>query len=131
MKQIQQDIIQAIRENRNFHSGSASGSGYARKYGLVGDRDKYTIGRDHEFRYELWGNGIAFGNTGIKKLYVSSCGYVTPTTVSRLNAVFAGFDIPMTAVIRDKRIRYTLNGRELCYTRGAKILAGNWIVKLV
>ena len=130
MKQIQQDIIKAIRCHSNFRSGSAKGSGYARRDGLTGDRDKLSWCKD-EFRYELWSHGIAFGNAADKKLYISTCGYNTATTVSRLNAVFAGFDIPMAAVIRKQCTVFMLNGHDIESSRDTKVSAGAWSVTFI
>ena len=127
MKQVQQDIVKAIRCHSNVKSGSANSSGYALRDGLTGDRDKLSWYRD-EFRYELWSHGIAFGNAADKKLYVSTCGYNTATTVSRLNAIFAGFDIPMAAVIRKKSTVFTLNGQDIDSSRNKRVSAGAWSV---
>ena len=127
MKQVQQDIVKAIRCHSNFKSGSANSSGYALRDGLTGDRDKLSWYKN-EFRYELWSHGIAFGNAADKKLYVSTCGYNTATTASRLNAIFAGFDIPMAAVIRKKSTVFTLNGQDIDSSRNKKVSAGVWSV---
>ena len=131
MKQIQQDIVQALRNRKSFCAGSAAATSYSRKYHLEGYRDKLQWGVENEFRYELWGHAIAFGNTEKKKIYVSVCGFNTPTTVSRLNAVFAGLDIPMSAVIRQKKIVYSLNGHDVAPVFAKRVLAGEWTVKFV
>lgn len=115
MNSVQQDIIRALRERRNFRAGSASGSGYARRDGLTGRRDWLEVAVTKEnFFYLLWGNKIAAGELdmpgAVKNLWVSDCGYPTQTTVSRLNAIFAGLDIPMSAVVRKEETVFYLNG---------------------
>jgi hypothetical protein len=124
MKQIEKDIVHAVKQHHDFRSEGRSS--YCP--GLTGDRDKLMWARHLEFRYELWGNAIAFGNAGHKKLYVSTCGYPTPTTASRLNAVFAGFDIPMSVHIRKKHPVYSLNGQEISSPSGSRVLAGSWLI---
>lgn len=135
MKQIQQDIVQAIRQRKRFTSGNAKGSGYARREGLTGNRD--YLGWDvmygsGEFRYELWGNVIAKGSASTKSITVSTCGYNTPTTVSRLNAIFAGFEIPMAVTIRKEKAVYSLDGKEIIgVISGLCLQAGEWSVKIL
>ncbi len=86
MRVIQQGIIQALRSEKNFKAGQGK------------DRVEWD-GKD--FCVVLWGNYIAKGNAETKTIQISSCGYSTPTTTSRLNAVFAAFNIPLSAVIRE------------------------------
>ena len=135
MKQIQQDIAQAIRERRRFTSGNAKGSGYARRDGLTGNRDYLgwdVINNSGEFRYELWGNVIARGNAQDKSIQVSTCGYNTPTTVSRLNAIFAGFEIPMAVIVRKDKAIFSKDGKEIDgIPYGAHLIAGDWDVLIL
>lgn len=129
MKQIQQDIVQAVRNRRSFTAGNASGSGYAVREGLTGHRDKLSWNKK-KFTYSLWGHEIAKGDMFTLKLEVSTCGYDTPTTVSRLNAIFAGCDIPMSVVIRKKETVFLINGQEVS-PGPVRYFAGNWLVKIV
>jgi hypothetical protein len=114
MRVIQQDIITALRAEKNFKSGQGR------------DRVEWN-GR--EFCVVLWGNYIAKGNAETETIRVSSCGYSTPTTASRLNAVFASLDIPVSAVIRNFNLMFVRNGKEVLH-KGTKTEAGSWIVTI-
>ena len=108
MRQIEQDIVQAARFGVSLCSGMSSSycpenTGY--RDDLQFDKEKFT--------YKLWGNVIATGNTATKEITVSDCGYATATTVSRLNAIFAGLDIPMSVSIKKKTTVYKLHGQEV------------------
>ena len=117
MRVIQQDIITALRAEKNFKSGQGR------------DRIEWN-GR--EFRVILWGHHIAEGNAETETIRVSSCGYSTQTTTSRLNAVFAAFDIPISAVIRHYKLVFLMSvkyGRGVL-NEGTKTEAGGWIVTI-
>lgn len=114
MRVIQQDIITALRAEKNFKSGQGR------------DRIEWD-GR--EFAVYLWGNKIAHGNSEMETVTVSSCGYSTQTTTSRLNAVFAAFDIPISAVIRNYDLKFIRDGGEIL-KKGTRTEAGGWIVTI-
>ena len=114
MRKIEQDIIPALKAEKNFESGQGR------------DRVEWD-GR--EFCVYLWGNRIAKGNTETETVQVSSCGYSTQTTTSRLNAVFAAFDIPMAAVIRNSNLMFVMNGKNVLH-KGTRTEAGGWIVTI-
>lgn len=115
MRKIEQDIITALRAEKNFHAGQGR------------DRVKWN-GR--EFCVVLWGNYIAKGNAETEAIQVSSCGYSTQTTTSRLNAVFAAFGIPLSAVIRKYELKFILRGKEVLNS-GTKTEAGGWTVTVL
>ena len=115
MRVFQQDIITALRAEKNFKSGQGR------------DRVEWN-GR--EFCVVLWGNYIAKGNAETETIRVSSCGYSTPTTTSRLNAVFAAFNIPISAVIRDYNLKFIREGKGVL-SKGTKTEAGGWIVTVL
>jgi hypothetical protein len=108
MRQIEQDIVNAVRFGVSFQSGTSS----SYKPDATGYRDNLTFTGDI-FSYKLWNNEIAKGDTSAKEITVSDCGYPTATTTSRLNAIFAGLDIPMAVSIRKKKIVYTIHGKEV------------------
>ena len=108
MRQIEQDIVQAVRNGAELHVGTSSS--------YVPTSDCYRDSLHFEkniFSYKLWGNEIAKGDTDIKEITVSDCGYPTATTTSRLNAIFAGLDIPMAVSVRKKKTVYTIHGKEV------------------
>jgi hypothetical protein len=115
MRVIQQDIITALRAEKDFKSGQGR------------DRVEWD---GSKFRVVLWGNCIAEGSTETRTIRVSSCGYSTPTTTSRLNAVFAAFDIPVSAVIRNFNLMFVRNGKEVL-NKGTKAEAGGWYVTVL
>lgn len=115
MRKIEQDIITALRAEKDFKSGQGR------------DRIEWD---EREFTVYLWGNKIAHGNLEMETIRVSSCGYSTPTTTSRLNAVFAAFGIPLSAVIRNYVLMFVRNGKEVL-NRGTKTEAGGWIVTVL
>ena len=132
MRTIQGRIVGAVRSRSNLRAGTASGSGYARRDGLTGFRDwlEFSVGKD-SFIYLLWGHKIAGGEVEspgqFKSLRVSDCGYATQTTASRLNAIFAGLDIPMSCEIR--------KGKTVFYANGAPVTedmvkAGSYLVTI-
>lgn len=114
MRVIQQDIITALRNESNFKSGQG--------------RDRIAWNKC-EFSVFLWGNEIAQGNSETKTVTVSSCGYSTPTTTSRLNAVFAAFGIPLSAVIRNYSLMFLKDGGEVL-NEGDRTEAGGWTVTI-
>ena len=128
MRVIQQDIIKAIREKRNFKSGyiKARNSTY---YNYPEGRRDQVIWHNDSFEVLLWDNRIAQAGTESKQLVVSSCGYSTPTTTSRLNAVFAALGIPLSAVIRNYNLLFVRDGGEEIKS-GTKTEAGGWTVAI-
>ena len=132
MKTIQSQIVGAVRSRSNFRAGSLSGSGYARREGLTGKRDwlEFAVTKDRFF-YLLWGNKIAFGEVDMPGMFlnltVSDCGHPTQTTASRLNAIFAGLDIPMSCEIRKGKSVFKLNGEEV---QEEMVKAGKYLVKI-
>ena len=115
MRVIQQDIITALRARKNFKAGQGR------------DRVEWD---GSEFRVILWGHHIAEGNVEKATIQVSSCGYSTQTTTSRLNAVFAAFDIPISAVIRNYSLKFIRDGKEVL-DKGTKTEAGGWNVTVL
>ena len=95
MRTIQTDIVKAVKGRTGLRTGQG--------------RDALSW-HDDFFMYSLWGNVIAKGDTGKKEISVSDCGWPTSTTVSRLNAIFAGLDIPMSAHIRKGAMLYKIHG---------------------
>ena len=124
MKQIEQDIVQSMRSSASFHTGTSS----SYVPGADGYRDNLIFNKN-DFKYELWGNVIAAGNTKDRNITVSDCGYATATTVSRLNAIFAGLEIPMSASVHRKKTVYKMHGQEV--TPGMlHYYAGEWNVTI-
>lgn len=128
MRVIQQDIISAIREKRNFKSGYIKARNSMCCDYPEGRRDQVTWYND-SFEVLLWNNRIAQAETKSKQLVVSSCGYSTPTTTSRLNAVFAALNIPLSAVIRNYSLMFIKAGGEEIKS-GTKTEAGGWTVTI-
>lgn len=124
MRQIEQDIVQALRNGTELHVGTSS------SYVPTSDcyRDNLTFDKN-TFSYKLWGNVIAKGNIDSKEITVSDCGYATATTTSRLNAIFAGLDIPMAVSIRKRKTVYTLHGNEV-QPGMLHYYAGDWKVTI-
>lgn len=122
MRLVEQDIINAMRFGVSFVSGTSS----SYKPDAAGHRDNLTFDKN-TFSYKLWGNEIAKGNTDTKEITVSDCGYPTATTTSRLNALFAGLDIPMSASVRKKTVVYSLNGHPVNVN---SLEAGSWKVTI-
>ena len=115
MRVIQQDIITALRARKNFKAGQGR------------DRVEWD---GSEFCVVLWGNYIARGNAEMETIKVSSCGYSTQTTTSRLNAVFAAFGIPISAVIRNYDLKFIRDGKGVL-NKGTKTEAGGWIITVL
>lgn len=111
MRLIEQEIIQAIRQEQDFQT-SVTEDMYRKKEGR---RDVLLWHEDYPgiFSYKLWGHQIAKGDTVSRTLEVSDCGYPTGTTKSRLNAVFAALDIPMSCSVRNKKMVYFYKGKEI------------------
>lgn len=122
MRQIEQDIVQAVRFGVSFQSGTSS----SYKPDASGYRDNLTFIGDI-FSYKLWGNEIAKGDTAAREITVSDCGYPTATTTSRLNALFAGLDIPMAVSIKKGKIIYAIHGKEV-QPGTMHYYAGDWKV---
>ena len=124
MRQIEQDIVQAVRNGAELHMGTSSS--YMPNAACY--RDNLTFEKN-TFSYKLWGNEIAKGDTDSKEIRVTDCGYPTATTTSRLNAIFAGLDIPMAVSIRKRKIVYTLHGQEV-QPGMLHYYAGDWNVTI-
>jgi hypothetical protein len=120
---IEQEIIQAIRDRKSF-STSYTQDMYRKK---EGHRDVLQWSEYDTFLYLLWGHEIAAGDLVEKTLEISDCGYPTATTKSRLNAIFAALDIPVTCSVRNKSMVYFYHGRE---TIACTIGTGEWTVKI-
>lgn len=124
MRQIEQDIVQAVRNGTELHVGTSSS--------YVPSSDCYRDSLHFEknnFSYKLWGNEIAKGNTQAKEIKVSDCGYATATTASRLNAIFAGLNIPMSVSVCKGKSIFFLNGEQISDAKACYI-AGDWTVYL-
>ena len=133
MRMIEQEIIQAIRDRKNFSTPKVQDM-YRKKEGR---RDVLRWSDIGNFSLELWGHEIVHGDPEVNTLIISDCGYPTATTKSRLNAVFAAFDIPMSCSVRNKKTVYYLNGKEIIEDNipveqhgGRNIQAGNWLVEI-
>lgn len=125
MRVIEQEIIQALRNRKDFSTSITEDMCRKKK----GRRDVIEWHKDFPgvFVYNLWGHQIAKGDTYAKVIEVSDCGYATSTTKSRLNAVFAAFDIPVSCSIRNKAMVYFYCGKE---TRASTIGTGEWTVRI-
>ena len=132
MRMIEQEIIQAIRDRKSFSTSYVKDM-YGKK---EGHRDVLRWSEYDTFLYLLWGHEIAAGDLVEKTLEVSDCGYPTATTKSRLNAIFAALDIPMSCTIRNKKTIYFLNGKELEMVEKAAgycditVATGDWKVTI-
>lgn len=109
MRVIEQEIISALKNKSDFHT-SVTQDMYRKKEGR---RDVLRWSDMGNFSYELWGHPIAKGDPVSKELTVSDCGYATATTKSRLNAVFAALDIPVSCTVRKKTMVYFYKGQEM------------------
>ena len=121
MRMIEQEIIQAIRDRKDLKAGHSPE--------MQGYRDVLTFS-PAGFSYRLWDNYIAVSSDGTKTLVIDSCGYATATTRSRLNAIFAAMDIPVTCSVRKKKLVYYLNGI-MCSGLGKMTIdTGDWTVMI-
>ena len=125
MRTIEQDAISAVRDGHDFKAGHCNGREWRGAY-LYGYRDKLVWDGVH-FEYRLWDNVIAEGNRETGRITLSSCGYATATTVSRINAVCAALDIPVSCRIQDKSVKFYLEGQE---TSADAFKAGTWFVTI-
>ena len=121
MRMIEQEIIQAIRDRKDLKAGHSSE--------MQGYRDVITFS-PAGFSYRLWDNYIAVSSDGTKTLVINDCGYATATTRSRLNAIFAAMDIPVTCSIRNKKMVYYLNGIMLSGRSNMQIDTGTWQITI-
>ena len=133
MRMIEQEIIQAIRDRKNFSTPKVQDM-YRKKEGR---RDVLRWSDIGNFSLELWGHEIVHGDPEVNTLIISDCGYPTATTKSRLNAVFAALDIPMSCSVRSKKMVYFLNGKELelvektiDYRKDYTIATGPWVITI-
>lgn len=130
MRMIEQEIIQAIRDKKDF-STSVVQDMHRKK---TGRRDVLKWSDMGNFMYSLWGHTIAKGDPVMKILFVCDCGYPTATTKSRLNAIFAGFDIPMSCSIRNEKTVFYLDGQEIkvdTHNQNMSVLCGEWRVSIM
>lgn len=128
MHSIEQDIINAVRNRKNLLTGKASSSSYAQSHHLTGYRDSLKWDRGSGcFMYHLWGN-LIFHRTGLHSVTVSDCGYATPTTTSRLNAIFSGLDIPVAVSIRKGKTVFFIAGVE---SHTDKFTVAGWNVTII
>lgn len=111
MRVIEQEIISALKNESDFQT-SVTEDMYRKKEGR---RDVLVWNEEYPgiFSLKLWGHQIAKGDTISRTLEVSDCGYPTATTKSRLNAVFAALDIPMSCSVRNKKMVYFYKGKEI------------------
>ena len=123
MRTIEQDVISAVRDGHDFKAGYCNGREWRGAY-LHGYRDKLVWNGVH-FEYRLWDNVIAEGNRETSRITLSSCGYAT--TVSRINAVCAALDIPVSCRIQDKAVKFYLEGQR---TSADALKAGTWFVTI-
>ena len=121
MRMIEQEIIQAIRDRKDLKAGHSSE--------MSGYRDVITFSPSG-FSYRLWDNCIAVSSDDTRTLVIDSCGYATATTRSRLNAIFAAMDIPVTCSIRNKKMVYYLNGIMLSGRSNMQIDTGTWQITI-
>lgn len=121
MRMIEQEIIQAIRDRKDLQAGHSSK--------MQGYRDVITFS-PAGFSYRLWDNYIAVSSDGTKTLVINDCGYPTATTRSRLNAIFAAMDIPVTCSVRKKKLVYYLNGIICSGLSNMKLYTGDWTVMI-
>ena len=129
MRVIETEIITALRRHQNFGTSLIVNNYYGNNPdGQKQRRDRLQWSEYDTFRYELWGHAIAEGDTVVNNLTVSDCGYATATTVSRINAIFAALDIPMSCAVKNKKTVYFLHGNP---ANENVILAGNWKVKII
>lgn len=111
MRMIEQEIISALKNESDFQT-SVTEDMYRKKEGrrdVLEWHDEYP----GIFSLKLWGHQIAKGDTISRTLEISDCGYPTATTKSRLNAVFAALDIPMSCSVRNKKMVYFYKGKEI------------------
>lgn len=127
MRMIEQEIIQAIHDKKDFSTPKVQDM-YRKKEGR---RDVLKWSDMGNFSYELWGHPIAKGDPVLKELTVSDCGYATATTKSRLNAVFAALDIPVTCTVHRKIMHWYVNGVLSSGLGRQTLKAGDWTVKVV
>lgn len=104
MRVIESKIIQAIRNRKGLKTGHSSN--------MSGYRDVITIS-PAGFSYRLWDHYIAISSESTKTLMIDDCGFATATTRSRLNAIFAALDIPVSCSVRKGKMVYYLNGKEI------------------
>jgi hypothetical protein len=125
MRMIEQEIITALQKGKDFCTPKVQDM-YRKK---EGHRDVITWSKEYGglFSYKLWGHTIAAGDTFYNNLTIADCGYPTATTKSRINAVFAAFDIPMSCSVKNKKMVFYLNGKEVS---GPDIKADDWTVNV-
>lgn len=132
MQVIETEIINALRQHQNFETSPIVNNYYGNNPdGRKQRRDSLRWSEYDTFRYELWGHTIAKGDSVMKILLVSDCGYPTATTKSRLNAIFAGLDIPMSCSIRNEKTVFYLDGQEIkvnTHNQHMSVICGEWQV---
>ena len=129
MRVIETEVINAMRQRQNFETSPMVNNYYGNNpHRQKQRRDSLKWSEYDTFRYELWGHAIAEGDIVTNNLTVSDCGYATATTVSRLNAVFAALDIPISCAVKHKKTVYFLHGNPV---DANVIRTGNWKVKVI
>ena len=121
MRMIEQEIIQSIRDRKDLKAGHSSD--------MSGYRDVITFS-PAGFSYKLWDNFIAVSSDATGTLVIDNCGYPTATTRSRLNAIFAAMDIPVTCSVHKKRLVYYLNGKMLTGLGNMDIKTDHWKIHI-
>lgn len=137
MRVIETEIINALRQHQNFETSPIVNNYYGNNPdGRKQRRDSLRWSEYDTFLYELWGNAIVEGDMVEKILEISDCGYATVTTVSRLNAVFAALDIPMSCTVKHKKTVYFLRGNPvnentILTGNPRSLFAADWKVKII
>lgn len=129
MRVIETEIVNALRQHQNFETSPIVNNYYGNNPdGRKQRRDSIRWTEYDTFLYDLWGHTIAKGDPVTNSLTVTDCGYATSTTVSRLNAIFAALDIPISCAVKKKKTVYFLNGNPVYEN---VILTGDWKVKVI
>lgn len=100
MKAINEQIVKAIREQRFLSKGSNP------EYSGTRDRVEWD---GNTCTVKLWGHTIAMLDFDSKYAKLSDCGYSTPTTRDRLNAVLTSLNIKGYCHIYKGSMRWVLD----------------------
>lgn len=126
MRMIEQEIVQAIRDKKDFSTPKVQDMHREKE----GRRDVLRWSEYDTFLYLLWGHEIVTGDLVEKTLEISDCGYPTATTKSRLNAVFAALDIPVTCSVHRKIMQWYVNGMLSSGLGKQTLKAGEWTIEI-
>ena len=111
MRKIESILIQKIRERQNFKNG---------------ERDEVIYDEnENKLVVKLWGHTIAIVQYDRHKIQLDDCGFVTHTTMSRLNAVTAALSIPVTFRIKNYCASVSRNGE---LTEEKEFTVNGWTV---